>query len=108
VRITIADTRKLAVCVIQPAADKFYNWTTTGWEQPFNPATHLVPFVALEATPSVFAGVESVDLGTVLVERTDVAAVVLTLDGSGNPIAVVDVWTLPYPVAQGAAGGWSR
>ena len=40
-RITMADTRTLAVAIIQPAADKFYNYTTGGWEQPFNAANHL-------------------------------------------------------------------
>jgi hypothetical protein len=108
VRITISDTRKLAVCVIQPAADRFYNWTTTGWENPFNAANHLIPFAPVEATPSVFAGVQSVDVGMILVERQDVAAVVMTVDNSNNPIAAVDVWTLPYPVGHPAAGGWSR
>ena len=30
-RITMADTRTLAVAIIQPANDKFYNYTTGGW-----------------------------------------------------------------------------
>jgi hypothetical protein len=107
-RITMADTRTLAVAVIQPAADKFYNYTTGGWEQPFNAANHLKPLTPLEASPSVFSGILTADVSGIMVERTDVAAVVLTVDPSGNPIATIDVWTLPYPVADPTRGGWSR
>jgi hypothetical protein len=107
-RITMADTRTLAVAVIQPAADKFYNYTTGGWEQPFNAANHLKPLTPLEASPSIFSGVLTADISGVMVERTDVAAVVITVDNSGNPIATVDVWTLPYPTSNPTCGGWSR
>ncbi len=107
-RITMADTRTLAVAIIQPAADKFYNYTTGGWEQPFNPANHLKPLTPLEASPSIFSGILTADVSGIMVERADVAAVVLTVDTNGNPIATVDVWTLPYPVADPTRGGWSR
>jgi hypothetical protein len=107
-RITIADTRTLAVTVIQPAADKFYNYTTGGWEQPFNAANHLKPLTPLEASPSIFSGILTADVSGIMVERVDVAAVVVTVDPTGNPIATVDVWTLPYPVADATRGGWSR
>ena len=43
-----------------------------------------------------------------MIERSDVAAVVLTVDNTGNPITAVDVWTLPYPVPDPTRGGWSR
>jgi hypothetical protein len=107
-RITMADTRTLAVAIIQPANDKFYNYTTGGWEQPFNAANHLKPLTPLEASPSVFAGILTADVSGIMVERSDVAAVVLTVDPTGNPIAAVDVWTLPYPVPDPTRGGWSR
>ncbi len=107
-RITMADTRTLAVAIIQPAADKFYNYTTGGWEQPFNAANHLKALTPLEASPSVFAGILTADISGVMVERTDVAAVVMTVDNSGNPIATVDVWTLPSPTPNPTCGGWSR
>jgi hypothetical protein len=107
-RITIADTRTLAVAIIQPAVDKFYNYTTGGWEQPFNAANHLKPLTPLEAAPSVFSGILTADVSGIMVERTDVAAVVMTVDPTGNPIATIDVWTLPYPVSDPTRGGWSR
>jgi hypothetical protein len=107
-RITMADTRVLAVAITQPATDKFYNYVTGGWEQPFNPSAHLRPLTPLETAPSVFSGILTADISDVMIERTDVAAVVLTVDKTGNPIATVDVWTLPYPVADPTRGGWSR
>ena len=107
-RITMADTRVLAVAITQPANDKFYNFVTGGWEQPFNPATHLRPLKPLETAPSVFSGILTADVSDVMIERSDVAAVVMTVDNTGIPIAAVDVWTLPYPVADPTRGGWSR
>jgi len=107
-RITLADTRQLAVAIIQPAADKFYNYTTGGWEQPFNAANHLRALAPVEASPSLFAGVVSADLSDVMIQRNDVAAVIMTLDNGGAPLATVDVWTLPYPVPDPTRGGWSR
>ena len=38
-RMTLIDTRTLAVAVIQPATDKFYNWQTGGFETGFRHAT---------------------------------------------------------------------
>jgi hypothetical protein len=107
-RITMADTRTPAVAIIQPANVKFYNDTTGGWEQPFNAANHPKALTPLDAAPSVFSGILTADVSGVMVERSDVAAVVMTVDPSGNPIATIDVWTLPYPVADPTRGGWSR
>jgi hypothetical protein len=107
-RITLADTRTLAVAIVQPAADKFYNYGTGGWEQPFNAANHLRPLAPLEAAPSLFSGIITADLSNIMIERSDVAAVVMTVDNTGAPIAAVDVWTLPYPVPDPVRGGWSR
>ena len=107
-RITLADTRTLAVALTLPAADKFYNYKTGGWEQPFDPTKHLQPLVPLEASPSLFAGVQSADLDDVMLQRSDVAAVLMTVDNTGTPITTVDVWTLPYPMPDPTRGGWSR
>ena len=107
-RITIADTRTLAITIVQPAADKFYNYATGGWEQPFNPANHLRPLTPLEASPSLFSGIITADLGNIMIERSDVAAVIMTVDNTGVPIEAVDVWTLPCPVADPTRGGLSR
>lgn len=107
-RITFADTRKLAIALTLPAADKFYNYTTGGWEQPFNPAAHLRPLAPLEASPSLFASVVTADVGDVMIQRNDVAAVIMTVDLAGAPLAAVDVWTLPSPVSDPTRGGWCR
>lgn len=107
-RITMADTRTLAVAIIQPANDKFYNYTTGGWEQPFNASNHLKMLTPMEASPSIFSGILTVDVSGVMIERSDVAAVLMTVDVTGTPIATVDVWTLPYPVPDATRGGWSR
>lgn len=107
-RITLADTRNLAVALTLPVADKFYNYTTGGWEQPFDPTKHLRPLAPLEPSPSLFAGVRTADLDDVMLQRNDVAAIILTVDSTGAPIATVDVWTLPYPIADPARGGWCR
>jgi len=108
VRITLNDSRQLAVCVIMPAADKFYNWSTTGWEQPFLAKSHLLPLTPMEGIGSPFSTIVGADLGMVMVERTDVVAVVMTVDGTGAPIAVVDVWQAPYPVQYPTRGGWTH
>jgi hypothetical protein len=107
-RITFADSRTLAIALTLPAADKFYNYTTGGWEQPFNPANHLKPITPLEASPSLFANVVTVDVGEVMIQRSDVAAVIMTVDSTGAPIAAVDVWTLPNPIPDPTHGGWCR
>jgi hypothetical protein len=103
-RITLADTRNLAVALTLPAADKFYNYTTGGWEQPFDQKKHLRALAPLETSPSIFSGVLSADLDDVMLQRSDVAAVIITVDTSGAPIATVDVWTMPDP----NRGGWCR
>src|SRR5262245_4194773 len=107
-RITLADTRSLAVALTLPVADKFYNYNTGGWEQPFNATKHLRPLTPLEAPPSPFAGVVSADVTDIMLQRSDVAAIIMTLDITGAPIAAVDVWTLPYPIPDPARGGWCR
>lgn len=106
--INVCDTRALAVAVSQPSTDKWYNWVTGGMETPFLATAHLKPLVPLEASPSIFAGVLTVDIGTILIERTDVMAVLVTVDGSGNAIGPVDVWTMPSPLASSVVGGFTR
>jgi hypothetical protein len=48
------------------------------------------------------------DLTDMMLQRSDVAAIILMVDITGAPIAAVDVWTLPYPVSDPTRGGWSR
>jgi hypothetical protein len=108
VAITLNDVRTLAVCLVRPADDLFYNWTSTGWETPFVAAAHLKPLQTMEAAPSLFSGVRYLDLGHILLDRSDVAALLLSTDASGNPIAVVDCWTLPSPTPNPVIGGFLR
>src|SRR6478672_793870 len=89
VAITLNDARTLAVCLVRPADDLFYNWTTTGWEVPFAPAAHLKPLQTMEPVPSLFSGVRYLDIGATLLQRSDTAALLVAIDASGNPIAVV-------------------
>ena len=77
-------------------------------EQPFDPKKHLRALAPLESSPSLFSGVLSADLDDVMLQRADVAAVIVTLDTTGAPVATVDVWTLPYPIPDPARGGWCR
>jgi hypothetical protein len=104
--LVLVDPRALAVCVVRPSADQFYNWVTGGWESPFVAAQHLKVLQAMEGPSSLFATVKYVDLGPMLVTRQDSAALLVTVDGSGNPIAVVDCWTLPTPTPNPCTGGW--
>jgi hypothetical protein len=96
-RLVLAGPRALAVCVVRPRADQFYNWVTGGWESPFVAAQHLKVLQAMEGPPSLFATVKSLELGPMLVTRQDCAALLVTVDSSGNPIAVADCRTLPTP-----------
>ena len=49
-RIALSDTRNLAVAGADPAGRRqvLDNYTTGGWEQPFDPKTHLRPLVPLD------------------------------------------------------------
>ena len=78
------------------------------FESPFQASSHLLLLKPLEPAPSAFAGALAADIGTVLLDRTDVAAVIVTVDGNGNVIAPVDVWTLPNPVANPCTGGFNE
>jgi hypothetical protein len=95
--ITLNDPRSLAVAIVRPADDKFFNWGTGAWEQPFAAAAHLRPLVPMEAAPSAFATVQTADIGAELLTRPDVAALLVSVDaGGGSPTyTVADVWTLP-------------
>src|SRR6516165_10945468 len=106
VAMTLVDSRPLAVCLVRAADDLFFNWTTTGWEAPFAAAAHCKPLTRMEPAASLFTNVQSIDLGEILIERSDVAALLLSVDASGNPIAVVDCWTLPSPTPNPVYGGW--
>src|SRR5262245_59761617 len=106
VAITLNDVRPLAVCLVRAADDLFDNWTTTGWEPPFVASTHLKLLPAMEAPPSLFAGVRYLDLGHVFLDRSDVAALLISTDGLGNAVAVVDCWTLPAPTPNPVMGGF--
>ena len=106
--LVLADARALAVCLVRPYADQFYNWTTGGWEFPFAASAHLKALQAMEPPPSLFSTVKFLDLGPMLVTREDCAALLVTVDGSGKPIAVVDCWTLPSPTPNSCVGGWQR
>jgi hypothetical protein len=104
--MTLNDTRSLAVCLVRPMDDLFYNWTTTGWETPFAAAAHLKPLQSMEAAPSLFANVRYLDIGGMLLQRSDASALLLSIDATGNPIEVVDCWTLPTPTPNPVTGGF--
>ena len=108
-RITCNDARNLGVCIAQPAADKFLNWATGAWEAPFAATAHLKPLTPMEASGSPFYSIQTVDIGTELLSRPDVAAVLVAIDpGAGTPTyTVVDVWTLPATPFP-AFGGFTR
>ena len=104
--LALVDPRPLAVCLVRPYADQFYNWASGGWEFPFSPANHLKVLAAMEGPSSLFAAVKFLDVGPLLVTRQDCAVLLVTVDGSGNPLAVVDCWTLPSPTPHPCAGNW--
>jgi hypothetical protein len=106
-KITLNDTRNLAVAIVRLGDGKYHDWSNEGWTAPFNPA-HLRPLVRLEPAPGLWSTVQSVDIGTVLLDRTDAAAVLVAVDGAGAPIAVADIWTLPSPVPSPCSGGFLR
>ena len=106
--LVLVDPRALAVCLVCPYADQFYNWATGGWEFPFAAAAHLKPLQAMEGPPSLFAPVQFLDVGPLPVRCPDCALLLVTIDGSGSPIAVVDCRTQPSPPPPGCAGSWPR
>jgi hypothetical protein len=105
-KITIVDTRSLGVA-IQRSDAKYWNPTTTGWETPFDAFKHVIPFTVVDPSNPLFASTIAADIGSVLLERQDCAALILQVDRkTGAPTAVVDVWTLPSPVPNPTVGGF--
>jgi hypothetical protein len=102
--LTICDVRTLSVAIVRPFDNLFYNWTTSGWENPFVPANHLKPLASMQPAPSPFSVVKSLDLGEVFLDRNDVAALVMLADGS----QVIDEYTLPAPARVPSIGGFMR
>ncbi len=97
--LTITDTRTLSVAVVQSGTGNYFNWTTGALETPFVAANHLKPFAIIPNQPTQFSNsLQTVFLGSILLERQDVAPVVCTVDNTGAPIAVVDVPGLPSPI----------
>ena len=109
-RITLNDTRTLAVALVQAANDKFLNWSTGNWEAaPFIPANHAKALTPMEQPPSIFSAIQTVDIGGELLSRPDAEAVVFSVSGSGAAATYtpVDVWTLPIAPYH-CVGGMTR
>jgi hypothetical protein len=106
--ITLNDPRLLGVVVCRAADHLFYNWQMQGWESPFDATKHLMQFTRVEAATGLFGTVQCADIGMVLLNRSDCAALIMTLDGQGQPEAVTDCWTLPCPVPFPVMGGFQR
>lgn len=109
-RITVNDSRTLAVALAQPGNDKLWNWTTSAWESgPFNAASHARALAPVEAAPSPLAAVQTADIGYELANRPDAAAVLFAVSGSGATASytAVDTWSIPvapWPLT----GGFTR
>ena len=95
-RITLLDSRQLAVFIYSPTLNRYYNASTGGFETPFNPQAHLLPMVAPEVATAPAGGLLSVDTGTIS-ERTDLVTVVCTTTGSGTTLA----WAANVDCVQG-------
>jgi hypothetical protein len=103
--VTVNDSRKLAACIVRPLDNLYYNWTTDGWESVFVTASHLKTLTPMQPS-GLFSTVQTVDIGDTLVEQTDAALLLVSVDGTGAPIAVVDCWTLPSPTPPPVVGGF--
>ena len=103
-RITLNDTRPLAVTIVDPANGHAYNPTSGAWE-PFDPTKHLTRLAVVAGLPPSFAGLQTVVGLDILLTRTDCVAVVLTVDAAGQPVSTVDVYPSPAPFAYPTFGG---
>jgi hypothetical protein len=109
-RITLSDTRTLAVALVQAANDKFLNWNTGNWEAaPFCPANHAKALTPMEPPPSIFGSIQTADIGGELLSRPDAEAIVFAVSGSGSSATYtpIDLWTMPI-APYNCAGGMSR
>lgn len=105
--ITLSDPRNLAVCVVNPQNGNCYNWMTSAWET-FNAQAHLRPISVVSGLPPVFSTLQTAYIELVLLNYPNSVATLLTVDNSGNPTTLADVWTAPFPVNYPVGGGFSR
>lgn len=104
-KIVISDNRFLGA-VVQRSDATYWNPKTGGYETPFDPTKHVIPFVAVDATVPAFATVQSADIGNELMQRHDVVALAVTLDKTtGAPTSAVDVFPQPTPWLNPTIGG---
>lgn len=101
-RLTLIDSRALAVSVCNPATGQWYNWATSLFETPFNATNHLRNMAPVEVEPSAVDVLVTADLEQSILAFSDAVALVWTT----APLAILDPRTLTYPIPRPGTYGW--
>jgi hypothetical protein len=104
VRLTVYSQDTLAVGVVNPSDDNWWNWTTNAFETPFNPASHLRPLVPLEAAPSPASTIQTANLDQVPYATAGLLVAVYSL--STTPPSQVPPQNLQYLIQPLLGWGW--
>lgn len=83
-RVTVIDSRGLAVGLAQPGNGKWWDWSKRAWEAgPFAGPAHALPLSPMEPAPSPMAAIQTADITDELLARPDASVVLLAVSGSG-------------------------
>lgn len=103
-RLTVVDSRPLAVVVLDPASGQYRAWQGGAWSSPFNASIHCLNLAPSAGASGAFANVVSADLGNSAWDRPLAVPLVVVLDTTASPAAPTQVLTVdqlsPLP-------GWS-
>ena len=102
--ITSIDTRTLGVVIMQPVFGTFWNIATQVLETPFVAANHLHTFTQTPGQSGALTACKYCDLGLSADNRSDLVAVLCTLDGTGAITDVIDQWAANSPATWPVIG----
>jgi hypothetical protein len=103
--ITLINAAPLGVAVCLAAEQLFFNAQTGGWERPFDPTKHLSLCTRMDTAGNLLGPVQCVDLDDGALGQPESAVLLMTVDGMGQPVAVVDCWPPPPPMPWPATAG---
>jgi len=103
------DPRTLAVAIVLPARNLYYNWTTYAWEYPLVAASHLRTMNPVDPAPGTpFNTMLWTDIGNILYERLDAQVTFFVMDSTGGPPYLTGIYEPPIPTPWQPIGGFAR
>jgi hypothetical protein len=82
----------IILCTPQSVPDKFYNWQTGGWENPFNAPVHLMPLQPMEGnSSSPFNAVLWVESPVSVTDWRGIVTLTALYTGTGSTLALTQI-----------------